>query len=162
VLTASPDDLEALLLEKDQAIQSLRVQAAQTPSPASTMNTLLHGTPEVKPPDVSAVPSFAAIPKYIQGEISPSPPMNSEATLYGSYPGPSRGSSTGEYSQIPHNGSLSGGSHIMNGANGGMHASASPAVITQGGASPLDIDDGDLEIRSWPPHLPPPDTTRRL
>lgn len=151
-------ELELMLREKDQALHAMQVQAGHTPSPASSLHTLLSS--DGKPSDVGIGQPFHAIPKYMTGNTSPT---NGEA--YGSFAGPSSGPSTLEYGHLRHGSTMNGangGPSLMHGNVATSHSSASPSILTQPAASPPSIDDFNVDIRTWPPNLPSPEITRHL
>lgn len=145
------EELEAVLREKDQALHALQPKC-QTASPASSMHSLLNDT---KPPELSVNGGFSAMPKYMNGEVSPSALASGD---FGSFPGPSNGHMGSRNGIDGVNGaSGSGGS-----AHSAPHPSASPSMLAHTGSSPASVDDFNIDIRSWPPNLPTPEITRHL
>lgn len=118
------------------------------------MHSLLNDTKP--PPDLGANGGFSSIPKYMNGEVSPSALASGE---FGSFAGPSNGhirSSNGIDSVA--NGSGGSSNSVLN----APHPSASPSMLAHTGSSPVSVDDFNVDIRSWPPNLPTPEITRHL
>lgn len=161
----SADELEALVREKDRALQSLSPQIGPSATPIPAINNpVLNGRPDNQSQIYNRVHANA-------GKDMAQPATGTlDSSIYGQYAGPSPASSNADYPQLASTSALDSGNGVSNLINGSnsvgpssmAHQTSSPPIVSNSGPSPPLMDDFHVNVRSWPPNLPSPELTRHL
>lgn len=148
VLILISEELEALLREKDRALQTLQVQQS---------------VPGPHPAGVSSKQQSPVEQDFANPDLLQQPIVAANAHVYGQYTGPP-GSSDSSTQFTAFSGStleaVAPVADLLNDPKEGLPLTSSPL------SAPIDLTpssmDHYMELRSWPPNLPTPDVTRHL